>query len=183
MVIVGGSVIQDAIVLLTTEAEVSTETPEVSPLLDIEIFARLGLLVAVLGLITAISAALYWLSRRNEKLRRKTDSGFEWLASNAKPIRHIVSHSALSMAGGIISSLASLVSFAATFGGIALAAGQLGVIRTAAPMLVLVSLLATIFLNPARLLRTAGVVIALIVASLGWDLAVLVVRAVESAPT
>lgn len=182
MVVVGGSVIQDAVVLFTTEAEPALEETAETPLLDIELFARLGLLVAVLGLILALSAALYWLSRRNKKLKSMTDDWFQWLSSNAKPIRYFVSQAAAGFAGTVVSSMASLISFATSFGGIALAAGQLGFIRTASPMLVLVSLLATVFLDPARLLRTAGVVIALIVASLGWDLAVFVVRAVESAP-
>lgn len=183
MVVVGGSVIQDAITLFTTAAAPKPSTGTEEPVLNIETFARFGLLVAILAAVGLVSFILYWLSRQFEASRVRTDNFVQWLGSNTKPIKHMVSSAAVSMAASVISSIATLVSFAATFGGIALAATQLGPIRTVAPMFVLISLLATIFLNPARLLKTAGVVIALIVASFGWDLAVSIVRAVENAPT
>lgn len=182
MVIVGGSVIQDTITLFTTDAPADVVSEESEPLLDVEAFARLGLLVAVLGLIAAASALIYWLTRKNRRLREKTDRFFQWLGLNAKPIKSVVSGAAMSTAASIITSLSSLVSFAAASSGIVFAASQLGPIRTISPLLVLVSLLATVLLNPARLLKTAGVVIALVVASLGWDLAIFIVRAVENAP-
>jgi hypothetical protein len=182
MIIVGWGVIQDTILLFTTRIEEGIAEEAASPLLDIELFARIGLFFAIIGGVIAFSAVLYWLTRRIEVLKKRTDRLFEWLASNAPPIRAVVSSAASSMAAAVIGAMTSLVSFAAVFGGIALAARQLGPIRTAAPMLVLVSLLATIFLDPARLLKTAGVVIALVVASLGWDFAIYVVRAVETAP-
>lgn len=183
MVIVGGSVIQDTITLFTTEAAVEEVAEANEPILNVESFARLGLFFTILGLIAAIAAALYFLTRLNGKLRERTDRFFGWLGSNARPIKRVVSHAALSTAWGVISSLASLVSFATTFGGIVVAANELGPIRTVSPLLVLVFLMATVLLNPARLLKTAGVVIAFVVASLGWDFAIFVVQAVENAPT
>ena len=86
------------------------------------------------------------------------------------------------IANNAIAMITSLFSFATTFGGIAFAATQLGFIRTLSPMLVLISILSTVFLNPRRLLQTAGVVVAFVMASMGWDAAVWIVEMVESVP-
>jgi len=161
MVIVGGGVIQDTISLFMPVVTNS----EKEGLLDTEAFAWIGLFAMVVTLIASISAMIYWIKRRISTWRR-----------------HFIS-AAMSVAASGMSAIMSLVSFGAMFSGIVIAAGELGPIRTVAPILVLLSLLATIYLNPARLLKTAGVVIALVVASLGWDLALWAVEAVETAPT
>jgi hypothetical protein len=77
----------------------------------------------------------------------------------------------------------SFIILTAAFSGIVLAADRLGPIRSAAPVLVLISLFATVFLDPRRMLKTAGVVIALVIISSVWDLFIFIVKVIENAPT
>jgi hypothetical protein len=181
MIAVGGSVVQDAVTLFTTDSPTTVDVSVRKPVFNIETFAQIGLLVSVLTFLLAVSVSIYVLSIRSKRLSYRVKYAIVFLTKYAKPVRKNVYSAAFGVATSIISSLLSLVSFATMFGGIIFASGQLGLIRTTAPLLVLTSLLATIFLDPTRLLKTGGVVIAFVLASLGGDLAVMLVRAVENA--
>ncbi len=67
-------------------------------------------------------------------------------------------------------------------GGIWLAAAGMGWIRAFAPLFILLCLGTTVIFHPNRLLNTAGVVIAFVGASFGWELALAVVEIIESVP-
>ncbi|MBY6237430.1 hypothetical protein KUV99_14805 [Vibrio harveyi] len=68
-------------------------------------------------------------------------------------------------------------------GGIWLASAGIGWIRAFAPLLVLICLGVTVIFHPNRLLNTAGVVIAFVISSVGWEVALYVVEVIETAPT
>lgn len=180
MVVIGGSVIQDAVTLFTTETPVEVS----SSILDVEFFANLGLAVVVIIIICTLTLLYFWAYGKNKYLSSKTDYFVDWFTRKTKPIKKSISPlSALHITTMMLQVISTLIWFGGMSAGIIFAAGQLGFIRTTAPIFVLISFLITIFLNPGRLLKTAGVVIALIFASLGWDIAVWVVSAVENAAT
>ncbi len=93
-------------------------------------------------------------SKKNDGYCRNAD--FTRLAMYAKPILRIATTPSMNLIVVIMNGLVPLLSFGTAFAGIIFAAGQLGPIRTVSPILVLISLLATILLNPGRLLRTGG---------------------------
>lgn len=68
-------------------------------------------------------------------------------------------------------------------GGVLLVAEGIGWIRAFAPLLVVFFIGATVYFHPNRLLNTAGVVVAFVGASLGWELALWVVDVIENAPS
>jgi len=183
MVVVGGSVIQDAVALFTTEApKVNGNTAKTESLLNIESFARFGVFSAAILTLIIVSGIIYIGAKRINGLSQLLELVFLTLTKRTKSIKFDVAGNAMRFAMPMMSMIVNLLSFGSMFGGIIFAAGELGPIRTAAPLLVLISLFATIYLDPARLLKTGGVVIALVTASVGWDFARWVVKAVENAP-
>lgn len=184
MIVVGGSVINDVFVLFgNVGAELTLDEEKNKHILDPEFFANFGLIISVLTAVMMIAFALYWLIQRSSRLDNKTKQTLEKVSRRAKPIFTQTASTALaSTLASIVSALTSLLSFGTMLGGIIASASQLGFIRTASPILILLSLITTVFLHPKRLLQTAGVVVALIVASVGWDAAVFVVKMVESVP-
>src|SRR5690606_25740399 len=119
-------------------------------------------------------------SRRYPRLQYWIDNTLEKFSRWTVPILRNRNLQAYIVAANVITSFASLITFSVMSGGVLIAAGQLGAIRTAAPLFALGALITTVFLAPDRLLRTAGVVAALLVASGGWDAAVWLVHTVES---
>lgn len=184
MVVVGGRVIQDAITLFTTKAPDTSEQPATNsePLFDIEFFASLGLYLGVLLIIGILTVSAFMLVRRFKVLNDKTTEFVKWLTKNTRPIRSVISQTTVSITSAILSFIANLLSLTSMLAGTLYAASELGPIRTTCVFLVLISLFATVLLNPGRLLKTAGVVVALVLASLGWDLGLWIVNAVENAP-
>lgn len=178
MILIGGRVIQDTVTLFTTDMpETLPIDSNETPLLDIGFFANIGLIFSTILSILVVSLSLYVGSRRSEVLAKKTDGFFSYIGKKAKPIKKSIS---LDSIATTLAGISAVTSFGTLFAGLIYAANQLGAIRTAAPLVILLSLLATIFLNPGRLLRTAGVVVALVLASYGWDFAIWVVQAVEN---
>ncbi len=74
------------------------------------------------------------------------------------------------------------VIFITLFSGLAVAAKQLGPIRSAAPVLVLILICATVLLNPVKILKTAGIVIMLILSNYIYILIEFFRNAVENIP-
>lgn len=181
MVIVGGSVIEDTITLFTTKEPESENAQSSEALLNKDVFAAIGVVGTLVGFICLAAAVLVAAIKLSPKLLKGAERWFVSVTRFAKPITFSAAASAISATTSIIQVAISLVSVGTVGGGIIYAAGQLGPIRTVAPLLVLLFLVATVFLNPGRLLRTAGVIVAFVVASLGWDAAVWVVNAVERA--
>ncbi|MEW8409841.1 MAG: hypothetical protein AB2696_13490 [Candidatus Thiodiazotropha sp.] len=77
----------------------------------------------------------------------------------------------------------SIMFLIVTGGGIWLASQGIGWIRAFAPLLVLICLGVTVVFHPNRLLNTAGVVIAFVLSSVGWEFALFVVEVIENAPS
>jgi hypothetical protein len=194
MVIVGGSVLQDGILLFTPE--VTSE-----PRIVFEVFKiktdRESLLYAVGGGLAGAVFYIYFFSNREAIISKEMlISNFElsregkitgkksdilnlmidiqvWVIRCLYTIIMVITN---------LWVLASFLVFTIAFSGIALTAKQLGPLRTTAPLLVLISLCATVFLDPGRMLKTAGVVIALVFTSYVWDLAVFIVKEIENVP-
>ena len=169
MVVVGGTVIEDTITLFTTEEPATeapateapateapaTEAPESSEaLLDKDVFAIIGVVVSVVAIIGMVTMVLVTVLRVNEKVAARAERWLGSITRFAKPININIAAQAIGATTSIIQAIFGLLSFGTVGGGIIYAAGQLGPIRTVAPLLVLVFLVATIFLNPGRLLRT-----------------------------
>lgn len=160
MVVIGGSVIQDGIALFTTHDPNETLEEKSTSVLNIEFFANIGLIATVLVSIATITLLFLFLYQRSQVIQSKTNALADWFTKNTKPIKKAVTKGALHVTVATVTQLiAALVSFGGMSAGVVFAAGQLGFIRTAFPILVLASFLVTIFLNPGRLLKTAGVVI------------------------
>lgn len=68
------------------------------------------------------------------------------------------------------------------FTGIYLATEGLGIIRAFAPLIVVGCLAISVLLHPSRLLNTAGVVVAFVGSSIGWEIAAKIVNTIETLP-
>lgn len=181
--VMGGSVIRDAVeafglFISGLRADENNNTAELFGFLLIgdaqdsgSFFEEFGIWVAGASSVAVIAGLVAgFRTRRQARADNSDDAPLERTLRNATKWVGTFSM--------VVAQLAAVGSIGSAF----LTMGTLGWVRLSSIVVVLISLISCVFLNPARLLRTAGVVLALVVTSLVWDLGVFIVHAIEAAP-
>jgi predicted membrane protein len=179
--IMAGSVFSEAIIVLEATSEsqladlasseyVRDYFPYIATILySIPILLRPHVFVYQIKMIPLIGRSLYYIFIRDSFHRKY----ILWSKRHTKTTRTI--------SITIIIVMMFLVLFALGLP-YAMNAVDLGVIIIASILLILLSLALTVLFDPDRLMKTAGVVIAIVLASVLWDVGMIIVNFVETAP-
>ena len=179
--IMAGSVFSEAIIVLEATSEsqladlassqyVRDYFPYISSILySIPVILRPHVFTYQIKMIPLFGRTLYYTIVRNYYFRKY----ILWSKRHTKTTRKI------SMI--IILVMVALVLFALGLP-YAMNAVELGFIIIVSILLILLSLALTVLFDPDRLMKTAGVVIAIVLASILWDVGMIIVNFVETAP-